>query len=97
MSITTNRWFTSTGKAKRVPDWLKRCKKVAQENKPELMSGNVESIAKYVARVYKLGLAERWQFVVAFVGVYDNKHWAFTTERHDQGEKLIKGMDIWGI
>jgi len=96
MKPIINRWYTQSGKGKRVPEYLKPLKAMALENKPELLSGTFMSflsIIKYIRRIYGLSLKDGLNFAVHFIGLYNNPyHNSFCKERYDAGEKVIRAI-----
>ena len=85
---TINRWFTESGKAKRIPAKFERYKQLAVENKEKILTGDMIHITK----IFKLqghSLSDSLACAVAFIGMYNNTPVLFTKERYEQGCKLL--------
>lgn len=67
-----NRWFTKTGKAKRVPKDFEQFKAEAQQLKNLMENGETIKLIKHFMESRRLGLYDASCVMVAFVGCYSN-------------------------
>lgn len=94
-----NRWYTRAGKRKRISAEFEKLRPFAEEVKPHLIAGDPREVCAIAAKKFRLGLADRWHFTVAFFGLFGqvgipHPHWAFSQENFDRGMTLIKRMEV---
>lgn len=93
--MRSNRWYTSTGKAKRVSADVEYFREWAIKNKSSLINLDIIDLTKSCKVTWHLGLADAANLMVYLVGVYSNSdrfivnnNGLFREERYKLG-KLI--------
>lgn len=95
-----NRWFTKTGKTKRVPKDFEQFKSEALQLKDLMENREIIQLVKHFKESRNLGLYEAICVMVAFVGCYSNAvQYGFS---HTNGplfssEKYKEGCQILGV
>src|SRR5689334_7352215 len=102
--IRENRWFTKSGKAKRVSSDVSQWKSWAIEHKNDLVNGDSIALTKSLREQFGLGLTDAANLMVFLVGCYSNAAQyghghitgeLFRSERYNAGklvsESLLKG------
>ncbi len=91
-----NRWYTKTGKAKRIPASMEKFRKFAITHKalmvPEL---RILELTKQVRLAYpQLGLAEALNLLVYIIGMFNNgdNGGVFQEYRYSLGKLVAKGL-----
>ena len=86
-----NRWFTKTGRIKRVPKNLESMRYLAIRYKDRLISNSFGCIeaTKIIREEFNLDLRNSLDVMVAFIGVYNNESPVFNETNYLAGMKLI--------
>lgn len=96
-----NRWFTVTGKRKRVPAALEPYRLAIIlsrrniSNNPEV-AGSIDTIelTKQLRNEFNLGLADAYNLAIYLHGIYDNHSLAKQKNRFDAGEVIHELLRI---